>query len=156
MGLDMYLKAQRYVNKQDYSVDPPATRDEYKALAHMYPELDNDTIYGFDVSRVVAYWRKANAIHQWFVVNVQDGEDDCREYPVSLEHLTDLVNLCNQVLANREMAEDELPPQPGFFFGSTDIDEYYWADLNDTVTQLTRIINDPRLKDHYLTYQASW
>ena len=25
----------------------------------------------------VGYWRKANQIHNWFVENVQDGEDDC-------------------------------------------------------------------------------
>ena len=25
----------------------------------------------------VGYWRKANAIHGWFVRNVQNGKDDC-------------------------------------------------------------------------------
>ena len=25
----------------------------------------------------IASWRKANAIHKWFVDNVQDGVDDC-------------------------------------------------------------------------------
>jgi hypothetical protein len=26
--------------------------------------------------RYVGYWRKANAIHRWFVEHVQDGNDD--------------------------------------------------------------------------------
>ena len=30
----------------------------------------------------VAYWRKANAIHGWFVYNIQDGVDDQNEYYV--------------------------------------------------------------------------
>ena len=31
----------------------------------------------------VGYWRKANQIHNWFVQNVQGGEDDCGIYEVS-------------------------------------------------------------------------
>ncbi len=33
------------------------------------------------------YWRKANGIHAWFVQNVQEGEDDCKEYYVSQSKL---------------------------------------------------------------------
>ena len=42
----------------------------------------------------VMYWRKANAIHKWFVDNVQGGEDDCREYPVSNDQLIELRDTC--------------------------------------------------------------
>ena len=30
------------------------------------------------IDEEVGYWRKANAIHKWFVDNVQDGNDDCK------------------------------------------------------------------------------
>ncbi len=44
------------------------------------------------------YWRKANHIHKWFVDNVQEGNDDCGTYDVSIEQLTELRDLCKKVL----------------------------------------------------------
>ncbi len=35
----------------------------------------------------VAYWRKNNAVHKWFVDNLNNGEDDCQEYYVPRGHL---------------------------------------------------------------------
>lgn len=46
----------------------------------------------------VGYWRKAKAIHNWFVENVQDGKDDCSYYEVSKSKLIELRNLCQLVL----------------------------------------------------------
>jgi hypothetical protein len=45
----------------------------------------------------VAYWRKANAIHQWFVDNVQDGEDNCQESDIDIDTLKRLRNTCLEV-----------------------------------------------------------
>ena len=44
------------------------------------------------------YWRKANAIHEWFVDNVQYGEDDCGTYEVEVEQLIKLRDTCNKVI----------------------------------------------------------
>lgn len=98
-----------------------------------------------------AYWRKANQIHKWFVDNVQGGDDDCKPYEVSGEQLLELVKLCKKVLKNKELAEELLPTQEGFFFGNTNYDEYYYQDLIDTITQL-KDVN----KDYWYTYQSSW
>ena len=46
----------------------------------------------------VAYWRKANHIHQWFVENVQGGVDDCKEYYASRKQLKKLLDTVNAVL----------------------------------------------------------
>ena len=46
----------------------------------------------------VGYWRKANAIHRWFVDNVQEGEDDCGEYEVTIKQLKDLLRTVQDVL----------------------------------------------------------
>lgn len=45
------------------------------------------------------YWRKANAIHNWFVQNVQSGNDDCGHYDVSKDDLITLRDLCDIVIA---------------------------------------------------------
>jgi len=46
----------------------------------------------------VAYWRKANAIHGWFVNNVQNGIDDCQESIVTREQLNELLSVCHEVI----------------------------------------------------------
>jgi hypothetical protein len=102
----------------------------------------------------VAYWRKANQIHAWFVEHVQDGEDECREHSVSKEQLQTLCDLCQQVLDTKNASL--LPPRPGFFFGSTDIDDYYWQDLKYTIDQLKPLLEDPRFQGWDFTYQSSW
>ena len=53
-------------------------------------------------------------------------------------------------------AEDLLPTTSGFFFGSTDYDEYYLQDLEKTVELLTPYLEE---KDDWsvgYVYQASW
>ena len=44
------------------------------------------------------YWRKANAIHNFFVENVQDGNDDCGTYNVPKSAIEDLAERCDLVL----------------------------------------------------------
>ena len=45
--------------------------------------------------------------------------------------------------------------ESGFFFGSTDYDEYYWEDLENTKTMLTDILAEPE-DDAEFIYRASW
>lgn len=89
-----------------------------------------------------AYWRKANAIHNWFVENIQDGNDDQRDYFVPVEALQDLLNVVDEVLDDNTKASELLPTREGFFFGSTDYDEGYFQDLKDTKEILEKAIAD--------------
>jgi hypothetical protein len=155
----MYLSAKRYVSKLDYGRDQERkTLEGYEKLAEMFPDLNKapENIYGFYVSKVVGYWRKANQIHEWFVQNAQGGEDDCRSYNVSREQLETLKKLCEDVLKARtsDAAEAFLPTASGFFFGSQEYDDYYWEDLEHTVKILAAILSLPEVWD--FSYQASW
>lgn len=101
----------------------------------------------------VAYWRKANAIHAWFVDNVQGGEDDCATYDVSADQLRELLADTDKVLGNPSLAPTVLPTQSGFFFGPTDYDEYYFESLRYTKTTLEGVLTD---EDGYFQYFSSW
>lgn len=51
-----------------------------------YGAWDKEHKYGFNsIAEDVGYWRKANAIHAWFVKNVQGGVDNCQSHEVSKE-----------------------------------------------------------------------
>ena len=157
MGLDMYLTAKRYLWGH---------KDEDKALSEQINKaigVDADTDRRFNGSSLVVkeltldamYWRKANAIHGWFVENCQDGDDDCKEYEVEREQLEALRDLCKDILEHPDEERDEdLEPTAGFFFGSYEKDEWYYQDLKNTVEGLDRVLSLP--KEYSFSYQASW
>jgi hypothetical protein len=90
-----------------------------------------DMMLVYDGNEITS-WRKANAIHKWFVDNVQDGVDDCSQYKVTKEHLIQLHNTCNDVLNDHNLAESLLPTQGGFFFGGVEYDDGYYYKLKET------------------------
>ena len=107
----------------------------------------------------MGYWRKANAVHNWFVDNVQDGNDDCKRYWVSKEDLQKLLDVVNKALKNPSTAHEYLPTVRGFFFGSQDYDEYYFKDLRYTKEMLTELLNELLKEDTQYTdiyYESSW
>lgn len=67
----------------------------------------------------VAYWRKANQIHRWFVQNVQDGADDCMVHrELTRQDLLNLLDIVSVVLRHPTTAKDLLPTQSGFSLAS--------------------------------------
>ncbi|HEX5426549.1 MAG TPA: hypothetical protein VFW94_23580 [Candidatus Acidoferrales bacterium] len=151
MGLDMYLTAKKYLSELD-----PAEKKAAEAIAALLGvPLTVET-----VSLRAAYWRKANAIHKWFVAHVSNGEDDCQEHDVSDDDLRELLAACEAVLADRSKAAELLPTQDGFFYGGTAYGDGYFSTLEDTRQQLQKLLVDRRLndafKDFYFTYRASW
>lgn len=137
------------------------------------------------VEEEVAYWRKANQIHNWFVHNVQGGKDDCGTYWVSKEELEELVSNCKTILETVEtnkpipkdtsnwsewadleildtdMIEDLLPSTAGFFFGNTDYNGDYLYGLMETIEQVEPYLekdSDDRYiyGDSDFYYSSSW
>jgi hypothetical protein len=146
MGLDMYLNAKRYLWR---------TRGEELTLAQKISNLEigNDGMRVKEIVCEAMYWRKANSIHYWFVQNVQNGDDDCKEYYVSREKLESLIGVCEEVLANPSKADDLLPIAQGFFFGSTKIDDWYWDDIKETIGTIRRLLSNT--SDEWEFYYAS-
>jgi len=182
MGLDMYLTRTSYVKNREHHA--PRDRHRVTVLKGGVPRADIKPERIQTVVEEIAYWRKANAVHRWFVAHVQGHNDDCRPYPVTRGQLAKLVETCRRVLEKSELvpgtvkngiryengvaspileagriikdattAKRLMPTQSGFFFGSTDYDEYYHDALRDTVQQIEPVLSEPG--DDY-EYQASW
>jgi len=150
MGLDMYLEGTLYTFKDDKL---------HKKLSKTVSELvkgykPSKGIDGIQLTFAVGYWRKANAIHQWFVENVQDGEDECERTYVTREQLKELRAVCKAVLDDNTIAQEKLPTTKGFFFGSVDYDEWYFEDLRHTIEVVDYALSLP--KEVVLYYQSSW
>ena len=160
MGLDMYLTAERYL--WSYPEDGPDAKIG-DTIAALFPELASlDAKQDQRVKEIsvqVGYWRKANQIHHWFVKNVQDGKDECQRAYVTAENLTELLGVVNAVLSASDVGSAAmlLPTGSGFFFGSTEYDEWYFKDLEYTKALLESILsNEALLKDWTIYYQSSW
>lgn len=88
MGLDMYL----YTNSKRVCQEVNDQTDEWEG--------------NFQTPRGLAVqWRKANAVHKWFVDNVQYGKDDCGLYEVSVSQLVALHDTCKEVLDSTELID---------------------------------------------------
>ena len=156
MGLDMYLNAKRYVSRHFNKGDEAVAQ----AIQKQFPELTalkgrfGDESPVKEVTIEAGYWRKANAIHDWFVKNVQEGEDDCRPYYVAREDLRKLRDTCQRVLDFKHLANELLPTKSGFFFGTTDYCEWYYDDLKQTIKIIDTVLELPESWD--FEYRASW
>lgn len=145
MGLDMYLSRNLDQNGNVLKITP---QDEFNndAFAKLLKRAtqSSEPYLQPTISVNIAYWRKANAIHQWFISHCADDVDNCQDIAVSLESLHELKNTCERILkAPNDMALMEwlLPPQEGFFFGDTD--------LNDTDT-LNSYLDHIKYTNHIL------
>lgn len=122
MGLDMSLMQR--IKDQDFIEDPT------------------------DVELV--YWRKANAIHKYFV-----GDKDyksCDHVPVSRDMLGELLDKCNAILKDKSKAPKILPTAVGFFFGGLEYDQYYFDNIKRTIDKVAPILSDDAFKDGDLYY----
>ena len=119
-------------------------------------KVDNNKATDFeDVGR----WRKVNQIHSWFVQNCQGGVDECQLTLVTKQKLEELLVICMDVSKNKDnisLAKKELPTQSGFFFGSTEYDEYYFQEIDETIEILKKVIEETDFENQVITYQSSW
>ena len=166
MGLDMFLEREYYLyNWHEKDINEITITDKNA--------LNNSPVKTFTISLDKCYriillehqWRKSNAIHKWFVDNVQDGSDDCGRYWVSTDKLQKLKDTLEKVLALQyenlsteeleEKCDELLPTQAGFFFGNTSYTEDYFGDIMDTLNTLDRILAEENPQGEFY-YSSSW
>ena len=170
MGLDQYLSKRTSVNSWMLTSAHEAGLKP-KVILEDFPGIDVEQISAIVES--VGSWRKCNAIHNWFVENVQDGKDDCKEYEMEVERLKELLKICEDIWRvyqknsnnhgqpndeAKEYAEEKLPNVEGFFFGNQEYGKYYFEwQIKPTIDMLKPIIEaDSSNFFHWYTYQSSW
>ncbi|WP_078544640.1 hypothetical protein [Litchfieldia alkalitelluris] len=167
MGLDMYLASLPRIDgmelKQLYLVDRNLAKwkeegnelyQKVKGFVRHYEEFGREWD---SIVTEIAYWRKANWLHHWFVTNVQEGNDDMFSYEVKRHHIAILYNNCEMILLNKVKPYDALPTMPGPYWGSTSYDFYYFHEIERSYTIFENLLKQPSFFDeNILLYQASW
>jgi hypothetical protein len=102
----------------------------------------------------IAYWRKFNALHAWFVRNCQDGIDECQKSEVTKDKLEILLEVLKYAYDSKYPSG--FMPVGGFFFGSTEVDGYFWEQVEKTIVKLESIYKSFNFEKEMMIYQASW
>ncbi len=123
---------------------------------HLTSRSENERAKANDYAdwAVLAYWRKFNALHAWFVRNVQDDVDNCGAYVVTKTKLSELIELLKTLQQTRDTSL--LPTQSGFFFGDTNYDDYYWRRVASAIDTLSEILTTFDFENDELLYTSSW
>jgi len=151
MGLDMYLDVTKLISCFFWKEVKITVNNKELTSKGDYNEMGR--IKEIKVNGI--YWRKANAIHKWFVDNCQDGTDDCRASQVGREQLIELRDLCIQVKADHSKAHELLPFFEGFFFGTYGYDEWYFGAIEDTINEINILLKT--FDDSWdFEYRSSW
>jgi hypothetical protein len=138
MGLDMFLSKKHYVKNWNHmkpeELHKIAVKKNNKVVPHINPKKITYIV------EEVAYWRKANAIHDWFVQNCQEGIDDCKEYWVTKLQLQELYDACVLVRDNCQLTEGKV--KNGYGFNEDGEKEQFIED--------GKIIKDPSVAENLL------
>ena len=92
MGLDMYLYKKHYVKNWDHDPKEDHIKLTVKRNGKKYSPINTKKVTY--IQEEVAYWRKSNQIHDWFVNNCQNGVDECQEAYVDPTKLKELLDTC--------------------------------------------------------------
>ena len=132
----------------------------------------------------LAYFRKVNFIQKFFEDKYEIP--DAESVPITKEDLQELADLCERVMDKfeewdgakealesddyieppkhiQDYAAELLPTCDGFFFGSTDYDNWYFNDVKDTMNTIRELIQEVEdtyegedSDDYQLFYRAWW
>ena len=186
MGLDMYLYAKKYENRKKGENNEIETENFYpKDLKKVGNKILNHNFMSKQTSYQIGYWRKFNALQGYFLDRVEDEEELLKGYYLSESDIIELIEVLEEVkeaLKNKtkktvnvftgwangertytdievyecEVAQELLPPTPGFFYGSEYIDDYYIKCLDYSLDTFKEALHLTQDLDYDIIYEASW
>lgn len=154
MWLDMYAEERHYISRhsKNETLIEEIWDKNYELLANRWFN------YIFKQSM---YWRKAYWIHDYFVDNLQEWSDDCKDYYIPERIMKDLLNRIKKILKEHKKWGDgwikiaeELLPKPPFSpeykeWEEEDGTPHYIQSLKDTKEWLKEALNDVGKIDYY-------
>ena len=168
MGLDMYFSRRTYVGqfKDTRDSDGNWSKRDVNNMELKFDDADLSHVNLKNVryiEEVFGEFRKFNALHGYVVDNFASGVDNCQMIYLDIDDLIQIHEMLSLVqeslsIGDKVIAEQTLPPQAGFFFGSTEIDKWYEEDVKEAVEVFGKIIEEHSIVGHNASYsyQASW
>jgi hypothetical protein len=107
---------------------------EVKKVEYWVNEILASFVNGEDM-----YYRKVNFLYAYFADRL-----DNEQCIVTLADCKKIIKYAETILETRDtdLAAKLLPTQSGFFFGSTEYNDYYFDDVRDVLEQFSEYIDD--------------
>jgi len=161
MGLDMYLiKRKKDITSRDYwNFDNEEmywrkANEIHKFFCDNCEEIEEGIVYKVTKDNLLDLLGKCNKILE--IVKTKKGTiRNGQKYNLEKQTWEDILEE-GIVIENEEEIKEVLPTQSGFFFGSTDYDEYYLERIKNTQTHLEMILSTIDFDIYDMYYLASW
>lgn len=134
MGLDMYMSKKTYVKRWAHNEPKDQFTVTVKKGRKKFTGINPERISY--IVEEVAYWRKFNALHNWFVQNVQDGRDECQESYIpdeKLEELVETLKSVKKILAEAPTKKEMV--QVGWSNGEKLMEEIDTFDIDENILE---------------------
>lgn len=96
-------------------------------------------------------WRKCNQFRGWFS-RLENFEDE-GETSISIDILNDFLKDLWTVAKDHSKAQEVMPVQEGFFFGSYEYDEYYFYDIKEAIKEVTNLLLEVTEDDEIIYWE---
>ncbi|HGS8723751.1 TPA: hypothetical protein ACMUBK_002558 [Enterococcus faecalis] len=108
-------------------------------------------------AQAIGYWRKANQIRAFFASYAPEQSDINIEMLIVNEEM--LLELKQRIMLclterNEQTSSELLPTSQGFFFGSTEYDDWYYQDLEISLPIIEKALT--AIKDNKLVFYHEW
>lgn len=177
---DRLLTDEQRAAMEEYREECRAIDRKIRVIRDRMNPADMDKDYNLGYCH---YWRKANAIHAYFVDKFANGKDECQDIAVSkskfkkfIADLEDTKKVLDESKrfyfdADNKLLESEegssyyridcdveklkVAPRGGFFFGPTEIGDWYYTDITETLDYFKEFLEEWK-KGEVVWYSASW
>ena len=186
MGLDMYLYARDYQSKANYKDKKKGIEGFYPdALKRLGNKIFKDNFMSKQTRYQIGYWRKFNALQGYFEKKVEHENELLHGIYVDWDTMEELIKIMIKVkkelkkcptkqvkvvvgwkngekiykdmtVYDCELAQELLPPETGFFYGSEYIDEYYVECLDYSLKLFRKALKLSKEHDYDIIYEANW
>ena len=153
MGLDIYFHKSTRRNWETYKRNQKKFNElplEERDKARDNGKSPTDIFY--KKAPEIGYFRKVNFLMEFF-----NYEGNCEYKEIDRSELEELQSRCNRVLNHKddkELAASLLPPQAGFFFGNTDINDFYYGDVEEVKNWVDKVLGE--LADNEVVLMYAW
>ena len=141
MGLDQNL----YLYKYSDAADILNAQDEGTEVPEFKPAAEQ-------------YFRKFNALQDYVESFVEDSDINCKYVALDIEELFDALfdtSSGSTKLRSQDEIKKNFEPTEGFFFGSTEYDEWYWEDV-DTLAEWVKDAHSKSQNDALSVLYYCW
>lgn len=90
----------------------------------------------------IAYFRKVNFLVKFMEDYYDHIIENCEPIQIDEDCILELKWRCESVLKNRKLADSLLPTVSGFFYGSTEYDDFYYSNVEQVLDSCKKILEE--------------